>query len=233
MNIIDLAIILVLVVNLLIGAYYGFTVSFFKIISYIISWFFSLLFHSSLTRLLVERFPDLISKIAYFSEGSSKTPFEQKILPVASLSQDQIVSIVNESGLPNPFSNRIQENLINQSLEGLENIGQYFDYTVASIIMNLISFILLFIALELILTLIISLTQNIIDLPVLVKYDGVAAAVLGLFRGFLFLYILFAFIPLLYLVVPADILSTFIDESRFIDFFLNTNIFSFFVKGTF
>ena len=233
MNIIDLAIILVLGFNVLFGAYYGFSVSLFKIISFVLSWFFSLIFHSSLTRYIVSRFPKLISKIVYYSEGSSKTAFDHKILPVSSLSSEQVVNIVNESGLPNPFSARIQENLINQSLDGLHNIGQYFDYTVANIIMNLISFMILFLSLQLIFTLIISLVKNITELPVLIKYDGVAAAVLGLFKGMLFLNIIFAFVPLLYLLVPADILSIFLDGSKLMKFFMDANLFSSFVKGTF
>src|SRR5690606_31526557 len=104
-------------------------------------------------------------------------------LPVSSLTSEQIVNIVKESGLPNPFSTRIQENLINQNLDSLYNIGQYFDYTVANIIINLISFMLLFLFIQLIFTIIISLVQNLTHLPVLIKYDGVAAAVLGIFRG--------------------------------------------------
>lgn len=233
MNIIDLAILLVLGVSVLFGVYYGFSVSLFKIISFVLSWFLSLIFHSSLSRYIVSRFPDLINKIAYYSEGSSKTAFAHKILPVSSLSNEQIISIVDESGLPNLFSTRIQENLINQNLDGLYNLGQYFDYTVANVIMNLISFILLFLSLQLIFTLAISLAQNITELPVLIKFDGLAAAVLGLFRGILFLHIIFAFIPLLYLLVPDDILSIFLDGSKFIGFYMDINLFSSFVKGTF
>ena len=233
MNFIDIAILLVIGINVLIGAYYGFSVSLFKIFSFTISWFFALIFHSSLTKFIVGRLPDLLNKIAYYSEGSSKTAFAHKILPVSSLSNEEIVSIVNESGLPNPFSSRIHDNLINQSLDGLNNLGQYFDYTVANIIINLISFMLLFLFIQLIFTIIISLVQNLTHLPVLIKYDGVAAAVLGIFRGVLFLHIIFAFVPLLYLLVPADILSIFIDGSKFIKFFIENNLFSSFVKGTF
>lgn len=233
MNIIDLAIVLVLAVNVLLGVYYGFSVSLFKIISFVLSWFISLIFHSSLTRYIVIRFPDLLNKIVYYSEGSSKTAFDHKILPVSSLTSEQILSIVKESGLPSPFSTRIQENLINQNLDSLYSIGQYFDYTVANIIINLISFMLLFLFIQLIFTIIISLVQNLTHLPVLIKYDGVAAAVLGIFRGVLFLHIVFAFVPLLYLLVPADILSIFIDGSKLIKFFIESNLFSSFVKGTF
>ena len=56
MNIIDLAILLVLGVSVLFGVYYGFSVSLFKIISFVLSWFLSLIFHSSLSRYIVSRF---------------------------------------------------------------------------------------------------------------------------------------------------------------------------------
>ena len=79
----------------------------------------------------------------------------------------------------------------------------------------------------------ISLTKNIIDLPVLKKFDSVYAGALGLLRGVLFLFIVFAFVPLLYIVIPADFLGQFLDSSKLIRFFLDANFFTAFIKGVF
>lgn len=233
MNIIDLGIISILLISVLVGMYYGFSVSLFKIASFVISWFFSLLFHPSLTRVLTKHFPDLVEKIIYFSEGSSKTSLADRLLPVSSLSQEQITRIIKESGLPNPFSKGIRINLIHQNLQGLDNLGQYFDYTVANIILNLISFILIFLVLQLLFMIAISIINNITTLPVLKKYDNLSSGILGFFRGLLFLFVIFAFMPLLYLVLPAGFLNDFLDSSKFVKFFINANFFTSFIKGVF
>ncbi|HZJ83492.1 MAG TPA: hypothetical protein VFD57_06760, partial [Clostridia bacterium] len=144
MNIIDLGILSIVFISILIGMYYGFTVSLFNIASFMISWLFSFLFYPLFTKGIMKRFPDLIEKVIYYSEGSSKILFADKTLPVSTLSGSEITRIVNSSGLPNPFNHNIHSNLTNQSLGGLSNVGQYFDHTVANIIINLGSFILLF-----------------------------------------------------------------------------------------
>ncbi len=233
MNIVDIGILGIILISVLISMYYGFTVSLFNIASYFISWFFSLVLHPSLSRAITERFPDVLEKIIYYSEGSSKTVFSDRMLPVTSLSPEKITELVRKSGLPNPFSRNLIYNLTHKSLDNLTTTGEYFDYTVANIIMNLISFILIFIALQLLFMLIISIVRNITNLPILKKFDSFSAGVLGFFRGILFVFIAFAFIPLLYLVVTADFLAIFFEGSNLTNFFLDFNIFTLFVKGVF
>lgn len=233
MNFIDLGILGIIVVSVFIGMYHGFTISLFNIASFIVSWFFSLLLHRPLTRAIIGRYPDILEKIIYYSEGSSKISFGERILPVSSLSPERISAIVNESGLPNPFRRSLEFNLTHQNLKGIDSLGQYFDYTVGNVIINLISFILIFLALQLLFTLIISLTSHVATFPVLRKHDSLTAGALGFVRGILFLFILFAFLPLLYLVIPADFLGRFLDSSKLIGFFLNANFITSFVKGFF
>lgn len=211
--------------------YYGFSVSLYNIASFIVSWLLSYILHPSLTQTITKKFPELIDKIAYYSEGSSKTAFADKILPVSTLTEDQITRIVADSGLPNPFSSNIQSNLVQQNLDGLNSVGQYIDYTVANTILNLISFIVIFLALQLFFMLIVSVVNNVIYLPVLKKFDNLTAGFLGMFRGVLFLFIVFALVPLLYLVIPADFLARFFDGSKFSGFFIDANFFTAFVKG--
>ncbi|MGI5851197.1 MAG: CvpA family protein [Clostridiales bacterium] len=231
MNYIDLGVFSVLCISVLLGMYYGFTVSLYNVGSFIVSWTFALLFHSNLARTLTKRFPDLVDKIVYFSEGSSKIAYTDKVLPVSSLSSEQISEFVQKTGLPNPFKKGMEFNLTNQTLEGLESLGQYIDYTVANTIVNLMSFILIFLALQLLSTIVMSVIRNVTDLPVLRRFDSLSAGALGFFRGGLFLFIVFAFFPLLYLVIPANFLERFLGSSKLIDFFLNANLFTAFIKG--
>ncbi|MGI6373648.1 MAG: CvpA family protein [Caldicoprobacterales bacterium] len=231
MNYIDLGIFSVLGISVLLGMYYGFTVSLYNLISFIVSWALSLLLHPTLSKTLTKRFPDLVDKIVYYSEGSSKIAYADKVLPVSSLSNEQITEFVQKTGLPNPFTKNLEFNLTNQCLEGLDSLGEYIDYTVANTIVNLMSFIIIFLVLQLLSTIVISLIRNITDLPVLRRYDSLSAGALGFFRGGLFLFIAFAFLPLLYLIIPAHFLERFLGSSKLLDFFLDANFFTAFVKG--
>ncbi|HZJ83560.1 MAG TPA: hypothetical protein VFD57_07105, partial [Clostridia bacterium] len=85
--------------------------------------------------------------------------------------------------------------------------------------------------LQLIFVVAISLTKNLIDLPLLRRMDNITAGVLGLVRGFLFLFIIFAFVPLLYVAAPAAFIEQFIRGSKFINFFLDANFFTSVIKG--
>ena len=152
-------------------------------------------------------------------------------MPVSSLSNEQITEFVQKTGLPNPFTKNLEFNLTNQCLEGLDSLGEYIDYTVANTIVNLMSFIIIFLVLQLLSTIVISLIRNITDLPVLRRYDSLSAGALGFFRGGLFLFIAFAFLPLLYLIIPAHFLERFLGSSKLLDFFLDANFFTAFVKG--
>lgn len=232
MSFIDLGIFSILSISVLFGMYYGFTVSLFNTASFIISWALSLILHPALANALTKRIPDLAEKIVYYSEGSSKIAFAEKVLPVSSLSPEQISEFVEKTALPNPFNRSLEFNLAHQNLGGLTTLGQYIDYTVANTIINLISFMLIFLALQLLSTIIMSLVKSSIDPPVLKRFDSLSAGALGFFRGGLFLFVIFAFVPLLYLVIPANFLERFLGSSKLLRFFLNANFFTAFIKGS-
>ena len=233
MGIIDLGIIVIIGISVLFAVYYGFSISLCNIGSFILSWFISLITHPFLTRVIARKHPDFLEKIAYYSEGSSKIPFSDRVLPVVSLSENQISKAIETSGLPRPFNNSIKFNLLRQNLSGMDNLGQYFDYTVVNIILNLMSFFIIFLILQVLFKLAISFISHTIELPMLRKHDGLSAGVLGLFRGVLFLFIITAFVPLLYLVVPADFMAGLLDGSKLIHFFIKGNLFTSFIKGVF
>ena len=69
MNIIDLGILSIIAISVIVAIYYGFTVSLYNIGSFVLSWLLALVFHSSFTRSIATRFPDLLDIIVYYSEG--------------------------------------------------------------------------------------------------------------------------------------------------------------------
>jgi len=232
MNYIDYAILAVIGISTLIGMYYGFTVSLLNIASFLFSWLGSLILYPTVSKYIVNQYPSLLEKIIYYTEGASNISINEKFLPVASLNQESISKIVNSSGLPYPFSNLLQSNLIKGSLQGLENIGQYIDHTIANVIINLFSFIIVFFAIHIVFSITISIVRNIMALPVLKQLDSLVGGCLGALRGILFLFIIFSLVPVILTLIPIDMFSRFIEKSTLAPFFLKSNIFTTFLRGT-
>lgn len=231
MNYIDLGILFFFTISFVFGMYYGLSVSLMNLSSFFLSWFMAMLFHSKAVVFVLKKYPDLINIIAYYSEGSSKIPFLDNKIDVSTLDASKIQELIDISGLPNPFCKNLIFNLENLNLPGIKTVGEYFDITVSNVILNLAVLIALFIVFQIIFSIIISIVKNTVELPILRGFDSLAGGSLGVLRGLLYLFIIFSFVPLLYLAVPADFLSNLIDNSKFIKFFLDKNFLFFFIKG--
>lgn len=231
MNYIDIAIIVVIGISTLVGMYNGFTVSFLNIISYICSWLGALILHPTVSKFITNRYPDFLEKVIYYTEGASNIPIDERVVSVASLGQEKINQIVSMSGLPYPFDKILTSNLLKGAIKGLENLGQYFDYIVANIIINLISFLIVFFIIRIVFSIIISIAKNVTNLPVLKQFDTLMGAGLGAIRGILFLFVIFAFVPILLALAPIDIIYKYIEGSIFAQFFLRGNIFTSLLRG--
>lgn len=231
MNYVDIGILLVIAMGVIIGMYYGFTVSLLGIASFFASWLGAFIFYPALSRGLISNYPDLLNKIIYYTDGATKTGLTNRTIAVSSLTKDQIKVIIGNSELPSMFNRHIETNLIKQRLGGLQSLGQYFDYTVANIILNLISFIILFFIIRLTFSLLISIAKNLKGIPVLKQFDTIMGGALGIINGILIILLLFAFLPLLSTVVPEEIFAKYLDGSTLAQFFLKANLFTSFIRG--
>ena len=231
MNYIDIAILAVIGISTLLGMYNGFTVSLLNIASYFCSWIGSLILYPAVSKFIINRYPDFLEKVIYYTEGASNIPMDDRFISVASVGQEKISQIVNMSGLPYPFNKILESNLLKGSIQGLESIGQYFDHIIANIIINLISFLVVFFVIRVIFLIAISIAKNIMNLPVLKHFDSLMGAGLGAIRGILILILLFALVPILLALAPIDIIYKYIEESIFAQFFLKGNLFTTFLRG--
>jgi uncharacterized membrane protein required for colicin V production len=232
MNIVDFAILFIMAISMIIGAYNGFILSALHAASFFLSWIIAVIFYPMLTKILLNLFPNLLSTIAFYVDGSAKiTNVEDRMTNIGSFTKDQISRIVDRLALPNPFS-RILTSDVFQSTNGLKSLGEFFDSTMATIIINIISFLLLFLLVKLLFIIIISIGKAIRNLPVLKQFDSLVGMGFGLIRGFFIIYLFFALIPILMTLAPADIIHEYLDGSLLSDFFYSTNIFTNFVRGS-
>ena len=231
MNIVDIIIFAIMSVSVVVGLYNGFILSALHSASFFLAWLLSLLFYSHITTVILSTFPSLMDTIILYAEGSAQLPtVEERMMGISTILPEKVIEIVEKVQLPNPFG-RILVSDFSQTLEGIKTLGDYFDYTMAVVIINIFSFLLLFFLIKLVFLVLISITKTVVDLPVLKKCDGLVGAGFGLVRGFFMVYVLFSLIPVLLVLAPADIFNEFLDGSKMADFFHYTNIFTNFVKG--
>lgn len=232
MNYVDYIVLSILSICLLIGVYNGFVVSSLGFLSSLFSWLVSLTFYPSLSKFIIQRYPDLIKNLIFYTEGASKVKsIEEQALVVSSLTQEQIIDIVNRAKLPPPFDRLLLHNMLNKTLPDLTTVGEYFNYSIAYIILNIICFITLFLIIRIICQIGISITREVIGLPVLKKYNGLAGAGVGVLRGFFLISLLFSLVPIILILVPLDIIYLLIENSSMGEFFFETNIFTNFIRG--
>jgi len=231
LNIVDYAILLVMGISIIAGVYNGFVLSALNTASFFFSWLGALIFYPLVSDALVSKFPDLFLRLEFYADGASKIPsVEDRTTELTRFTQEYITELLQKINLPNPFSKILAANAFSQ--EGAaETLGQYFDFTIASVIVNILSFLILFLVLKLVFTIAISLGKSLVSFPVLKQFDSLCGGCFGLVRGIFVLYFIFALMPIVMALAPVEIISKYMDESLLANIFYKSNIFTSFVNA--
>jgi|GEM_PF-839298 len=226
MNYIDLAILAIIIVSAIGGIYQGFIVAALNIAASFVSWLSAWIFYPKLAQYLNNRF-HLLNSIMYYAEGSSKIT-SAKLLHAAPSSVDAstIQAILEPHNLP-PFMNKLLvENAKAEVFAQLKvnDLGQYFDTMFGIVILNILSFVALLLIIRIIAGIAVSIARNIVDLPVLKRFDSLAGLILGVMRGLFIVIVIFALLDAAALIIPSDFLLDTINSSALARFFYNHNI---------
>lgn len=236
MNIVDYAIIGVLALSVVWGIYRGFLASVLKVVSFFISWAAAFLFYPAVAK-FIQLHTGLVDTMLYFSEGADRIPknfMDFTRMSVDLIPGDKLNEMIVGSQFPKSIEVLLRENIVNQAFsgQGLSSLGDYFNYTLVYIIINVVSFLLVYIAVSLILGLIISMTNAVVRLPVLKQFDSLLGGCFGLIRGIFLVFVLFIIIPITLAVVPAGLdLGKYLQESALAPFFYQTNFITDVLRG--
>ncbi len=232
MNVIDIIIFAILLYFILIGLYKGFVISLLSLASSVFSWFVSWIFYPLLSKSIVRHSPDLIEAIVNYTTASKLlNPLELRNVLVTDITRDTAAAIVEDTGLISPFNKLLTTNMVRHSLKDLSTIGQYADTTVAHVIINIISFVMLFIIIKMITSVFIGIISHVKDLPTIKKLDGLLGGLTGYFSGTILLFAIFAFIPILITFAQVDLVSEYVAASKFAGLYFRFNVFTQFVRG--
>ena len=234
MNLLDLGILAIMAISVVVGIYNGFGVSVLHLGSFIASWLVAFLFYPAVSRLLVKIFPDLVDKLIYYTDGASFiSSVQDRSIAVVNMTPEAVRGFVENANFPPPFDRVLEWNITHQALNHLQTAGEYFDFTIANVIINIASIILLFLFVKLLFAIAISIYKGISKVPVLKQFDGVMGGAFGLARGLVVLFLIFAVVPVVLAIAQVDTLNEYIEASKLTGFFVNHNIFAGIVRGFF
>lgn len=232
MNILDAIILGILAISSIAAAYKGFVASVLDLVSFFASWIAALLFSPVLSRYIIERHPYVLQILITFSEGALRIDsIEDRTLPVSAISSERISQLVNDANFPYPFDRLLMSNLQDLALDNISTLGEYFNHSIANILLNIITFAAVYFVIRILFTILTSIARGIVGLPVLKQLDWLLGAGFGFLRGFLIVNLLFLFLSVVLVLVPVDIVRSYIENSLMADFFTEFNIFSTFLRG--
>lgn len=236
MNLLDLALILVIVVSVLLGAYRGFVVSALKTASFFVSWILAYLLHPLLSWMLGGQ--GMMQMLINYTEGAAKlkfdTPLQMVTTPIAQLDAPTLNGLVNDSSLVSPFGNLVKSNMASQAFasRGLTTVGEYFNYTVANATLNILTFLLLFLVFRFICGVVINATDATHKFPVLRHNDVLAGALTGLLRGVFACYVIMALAPIVLSVLNVAMVTDYVVSAPLGGFFYKSNFILLLIRGT-
>lgn len=226
MNIIDLGIIVVLGLGFLLGWYKGFLVTVLNVASYFVSWIIAVASYSSLASFILEK-TNFDNTLLYFTAGAEKlSDMSVANVSITELGFEKIQEIISASNLPKPIEGMILDNIANNAFaaQGITTLSDYFNQTLINLSLSLISFLIIFFAVKLICTFVIGLVDYVVKLPVLKQLDKLIGGGVGILQAAIFVWVVFAMVPILMSVLPLENFNTLIQNSLLGRLFFNGNI---------
>ena len=235
MNFIDYIVIGLVLVYILSGIYRGFLTSLMNMGAVFLSWIISFLAYPLVSAQFVRN--GMFDFVRYFIGGSDWIVggFDARNIAVSSITSEQLDSILQGANLPFPFADAVRANVETQafaSATDITTIGDYFEATFASVIVNIAAFAMLYIILRVIITVIANGISYSFELPQLKHFDAILGGGIGLLRGVFAMYILFLVVPAVLIALQVPLIENFVYGSAFSSIFYSNNIILHFISGS-
>ena len=225
MNLLDVIILGIIGLSIAYGLYSGLISSVINVVGLAAAWIGALCFYPRLSAWIAQN-TSLLDLIVHYTEGASHlTSLETARTSVASAAYEFIVQTIQNAKFPAPFDTMLLDNITGQVFSGmgLTTIADYFNYTLAYAVLNIISFLLILAFVYLIFTIAGSIIGYVMRFPVLRVGDSLLGAAFGALRGVFVVFVLFMLLPVVLSVVQMDFLQELIDQSAFASFFYDGN----------
>lgn len=235
MNIVDIAVVLVLAIAVLGGWYRGFVETLLGLCATLLSALLGFV-GIPLIANAVRGSESLYQMLLYYTEGAeyvAVTDVELTRTSINAVTAEQLRTIVENAEMPLPMGSRVMKNIAVEafSREGVTTLGDYFNLTIVSVVINIAAFLLVFLFCRVLFGFIIrGIGYGKGRYPALVQLDGPIGAGVGLIQGIILLFAVFLLLPVALTVLPK--LYEFVQESYFGEFFYRANLFIYLMPGT-
>ncbi len=233
MNWVNLVLILIILIMVLEGIQRGFLRSAMNLGAFFLSIITSYFFYPVVST-AVKANESLFSYLIYYTEGAEKIKaFENSQLLINSLSSTQLDNIIANSDIAEPFTSLIRQNVEMKAFasSGFTTIGEYYNMTIVSAALNIISFIAVFLIARLIYAFVLGAIDYTVEFPELRQYDRTTGALFGALRGVMFCFLMMMVVPIVFLVLPVDQISDYFNSSNLAVFFSENNFLLHLIRG--
>lgn len=233
MNWVNVFFILIIAIAVLEGIHRGFLHSALSLGSIFLSVITAYLLYPTVSSSFREN-KTIFNFLLYYTEGAEKiASFENSRLLVDRLSSSELHTIVSTSSVSEPFATLIRQNVEAKAFasSGLLTIGEYFNMTMVSVVLNIFSFALVFLLARLVYMFVLGAVGYTVQFPELRQYDRVSGALFGGVRGVIICFLIVMIIPAVMLFVPVDKVIDYFQSSSVGMFFFNNNFFLHLIRG--
>lgn len=234
MILIDLAIFALFALFTITGYHKGFIKALLNIATFFISMFGAWGLHSQLAHTIMTS-GKVMPVIINYSESSDMLGSVENVRAVATkLSPSALNEILLKANLPHPLTALLSQNVADAAFapNGLITLGDYLAMTIASMTINIISYISVFIIFYVIFNVLINLYDYVFKLPVLKLFDNISGALLGFLQGFLVMFLVFSMVPVILAFLPFKEILGLIQQSQMGNFYYLSNFIIDMIKGT-
>lgn len=234
MNWVGVFLIIIVCFTMFEGIYRGFVHSISNLGAFFLSIFSSFLLYPVVST-AVKANERIFSFLLYYTEGAEKiVAFKDSNLLISNMAPEKLQSIIASSNLVEPFNTLIEQNVAASAFseEGLVTIGEYYNMTIVSTVLNTLSFLAVFLVVYILFTFILGLVNYTTKFPELKQYDRSSGAAFGIIRGILLCFLLVTAVPVVFMLLPVDQLSDYFTNSAIGSFLYQNNFFLHLISGT-
>lgn len=233
MNLINFFFILIIVVIVLEGIHRGFLHSALSLGAFFVSLITSYLFYPVMSAAIKSN-QTMYDYFIYYTEGAERiASFENTRLLVDTISESQLNEVLSTSNLSEPFLTLIRQNVESKAFaaQGASTLGEYYNLTLVSSVLNLISFIIVFLLARIIFSFVLGAIDYTVQFPELRQYNRTMGAIFGSVRGLLFCFLIASVIPVILLVLPVQQITEIYKSSDIAIFLSENNFFWHFIRA--
>ena len=225
MNIIDLAVIGVLVICVAVGYYRGFFISLLDLCAVVLCTVISLLFYRVMARGIAGE--SLRQTLFGFTESSDIIgSIEVYRTSVVGMDASTLSAVLERLNLPYPLAGMLGDNIRGAvyATHGYVYLGDYLGMTIVDMSLCIIGYMMFF-GISLVLSLFIIRTVAFVrEFPVLKRWDSLSGALFGLLFGVGICFTVFMAAPVMMAFLPFQELQYLLDGSVFAGFFYKSNL---------